>query len=392
MDIQVLLDSQERILNGTSMEPKRHLFDSIDWEQQLIAITGQRGTGKTTLLIQRVKANRDSGKYLYISADSLYIYGFKLIEVALAHYDNGGEYLYIDEIHKYEKWSGEVKHIYDSIPKLKVVFTGSSILDILKGYGDLSRRAVPYILHGLSFREYLNFELELDLPVVDLETISAGRFPLTIEQPLYHFNNYLKKGFYPFYQEKSFEIKMINVVNAIMEVDLVHYLDLKPSTIMKLKKLLRIIAESVPFKPNISKLAEKTNISRNLLVEYLNYLERAGLISQFASSAKGIQGLAKPEKVYLDNTNLNFTLVEPHKSDIGNVRETFFMSQLRTLGKEISIPPKGDFLLGDTVYEVGGKNKKIANYKNMERVILAKDDIIVAYQNQIPLYQFGFLY
>ncbi|KAA3650988.1 MAG: ATP-binding protein [Bacteroidetes bacterium] len=389
--MQRLINAQDRILESTSLNQKRYLFDSLDFEQQLIAITGQRGTGKTTMLLQKVKENRASGKYLYVSADSLFIYNLKLHEVALNHYENGGEYLYIDEIHKYENWSGEIKHIYDSIPKLNVLFTGSSILDILKGYGDISRRAVPYILHGLSFREYLNFELKLNLPQVDFKTICEGKFNLEIEKPLFHFKNYLEKGYYPFYKEKSFELKMHQVINAIMEVDLVHYLDLKPSTIIKLKKLLQLISASVPFKPNISKLAEKTNISRNLMVEYFNYLERAGLIKQLTSSAKGIQGLAKPEKVYLDNTSLIYTLVGEQNSDIGNVRETFFVSQVSTQ-KEISIPLKGDFLIEDTIFEIGGQNKKMSNYKDLPKVILAKDDITSAYQNQIPLYQFGFLY
>ncbi len=312
-------------------------------------------------------------------------------EVALQHYQNGGKRLFVDEIHKYENWSGEIKHIYDSISQMQLVFTGSSILDILKGYGDLSRRAATYMLHGLSFREYLNYELNQDFAKVDLEKICKGELIDEIDKPYFHFNNYLQKGYYPFYKEGAFEQKLLNVINAILEVDLLQYLDLRASTIGKLKKLLQIIAESVPFKPNLSKIAEKTSISRNLLLEYLSYMERAGLIHLVPASPKGIQGLSKPEKIYLNNPNLSYCLSNSQQVDTGNVRETFFLSQL-SVQFQLNIPKKGDFQWKDQLFQIGGINKTVADYKEQKHITFALDKLEVPFKNQIPLWHFGFLY
>lgn len=389
--MQRLIDTQNRILRQADTSIKRYLYKQINWKNRLIAITGQRGTGKTTILIQRIKEAENSNEYLYISADSLFIYKLSLFEIALNFRNNGGKYLFIDEIHKYPSWSGEIKHIYDAIPDLNIVFTGSSILDIMKGYADLSRRAIHYTLQGLSFREYLLFETKVDFPTFTLDEIIHQKVTINLDKPLFHFNNYLKKGFYPFYKEEDFELKLMSVINTVLEVDLVQYLDLKPSTIAKLKKLLQIISESVPFKPNISKIADLTSISRSLLPEYFNYLERAGLITMLPSHTKGIQALGKPEKMYLSNTNLCHILVGNDNANIGNVRETFFASQLTSL-HTLSIPKKGDFLVNELTFEFGGKNKTKSQIVDITNSYLVKDDIEVGYQNTIPLWHFGFVY
>ncbi|MBE7443660.1 MAG: hypothetical protein KFKLKKLM_00254 [Flavobacteriales bacterium] len=389
--MQRLIDTQNRILRQADTSIKRYLYKQINWKNRLIAITGQRGTGKTTILIQRIKEAENSNEYLYISADSLFIYKLSLFEIALNFRNNGGKYLFIDEIHKYPSWSGEIKHIYDAIPDLNIVFTGSSILDIMKGYADLSRRAIHYTLQGLSFREYLLFETKVDFPTFTLDEIIHQKVTINLDKPLFHFNNYLKKGFYPFYKEEDFELKLMSVINTVLEVDLVQYLDLKPSTIAKLKKLLQIISESVPFKPNISKIADLTSISRSLLPEYFNYLERAGLITMLPSHTKGIQALGKPEKMYLSNTNLCHILVGNDHANIGNVRETFFASQLTSL-HTLSIPKKGDFLVNELTFEIGGKNKTKSQIVDITNSYLVKDDIEVGYQNTIPLWHFGFVY
>ncbi|MBX2960166.1 MAG: ATP-binding protein [Flavobacteriales bacterium] len=389
--MQRLIDTQNRILRQADTSIKRYLYKQINWKNRLIAITGQRGTGKTTILIQRIKEAENSNEYLYISADSLFIYKLSLFEIALNFRNNGGKYLFIDEIHKYPSWSGEIKHIYDAIPDLNIVFTGSSILDIMKGYADLSRRAIHYTLQGLSFREYLLFETKVDFPTFTLDEIIHQKVTINLDKPLFHFNNYLKKGFYPFYKEEDFELKLMSVINTVLEVDLVQYLDLKPSTIAKLKKLLQIISESVPFKPNISKIADLTSISRSLLPEYFNYLERAGLITMLPSHTKGIQALGKPEKMYLSNTNLCHILVGNDNANIGNVRETFFASQLTSL-HTLSIPKKGDFLVKELTFEIGGKNKTKSQIVDITNSYLVKDDIEVGYQNTIPLWHFGFVY
>ena len=389
--MQRLFDTQTRLLQLTDTDKKRYLFDQINWSNRLIAITGQRGTGKTTLLLQRILELDNNQENLYITADSLFIYKLSMFEIALEFRNNGGKTLFIDEVHKYPNWSGEIKHIYDTIQDLNVVFTGSSILDVLKGYGDLSRRGIHYSLHGMSFREYLHFETGIEYPVISLENILNQEAKINLTNPLFHFKNYLKKGVYPFYRELDFELRLLNVVNAILEVDLVQYLELKPSSIAKLKKLLQIISESVPFKPNISKIAALSNISRTLLPDYLTYLHRAELITLLHSNTKGIQGLGKPEKIYLNNSNLANAIVEPNAVNIGNIRETFFMSQMNVL-HPVTIPKKGDFYVDNITFEIGGKNKPKTQIKNIDNSFLVKDDIETGYKNIIPLWYFGFLY
>ena len=389
--MQRLIDTYHRLLQQTTLSKKRYLYQKINWENRLIAVTGQRGVGKTTLLLQKIKESKNTKKHLYISADSLFIYKLSLFEIALDFRNNGGKHLYIDEIHKYSNWSGEIKHIYDTIPDLNIVFTGSSILDVMKGYGDLSRRAVHYTLSGMSFREYLLFEINIDFPKYSLEDVIENKVKIDLENPLFYFKKYLLKGYYPFYKEIDFELKLLNVVNIVLEVDLLQYLELKPSTIAKLKKLLQIISESVPFKPNISKIAALTNISRSLLLDYFNYLQQSGLITMINSSTKGIQALGKPEKIYLNNTNLFIALTGGLNINIGNIRETFFMSQLSVM-HNITIPKKGDFYIDGYTFEIGGKNKKSHQISNITNSFLVKDDIENAYKNNIPLWHFGFLY
>ncbi|MFT6717366.1 MAG: putative AAA+ superfamily ATPase, partial [Saprospiraceae bacterium] len=266
-----------------------------------------------------------------------------------------------------------------------------SILDIMKGYADLSRRAVHYTLQGMSFREYLYFETGTAYDIYDIATLVKNGFKEEVESPLYHFNRYLNKGYYPFYKEPDFELRLLSVVNTILEVDLIQYLDLRPSTTAKLKKLLQIISESVPFKPNLTKIAELTGISRSLLLDYIKYLERAGLISLLNTSTKGIQALGKPEKIYLNNTNLNYALGGQLNTNLGNVRETFFMSQL-AMQTEVTIPEKGDFLVSNYCFEVGGRSKTKKQIQGVENAFVVKDDIEFSQGNIIPLWHFGFLY
>jgi predicted AAA+ superfamily ATPase len=388
--MEALIQTHKRVINTKISDKKRYLFHEINWNNRLIGITGQRGTGKTTLLIQKIKEAENQEEHLYISADSLFIYDKNLFEIALSFRNTGGKYLYIDEVHKYENWSGVIKHIYDTIPDLNIIFTGSSILDILKSYGDLSRRAVHYKLHGMSFREYLYFETNQSILPTTIEEIITSKFKPEIELPLMHFKNYLSKGYYPFYTQDEFELRLENVINTVLEVDLVHYLDLKPATIIKLKKLLQIIAESVPFKPNVSKISELTQISRIILPDYFSYLERAGLISQLVSSTKGIRSLNKIEKMFLQNTNLSYVFSKGNP-DIGNLRETFFISQFLNK-EELSIPEKGDFQYENITFEIGGKNKTNKQLQGLENAYLLKDDIEFSYSNSLPLWHFGFLY
>jgi predicted AAA+ superfamily ATPase len=357
----------------------------------MLGIIGARGVGKTTMILQYIKENLDSKSALYVSADDMYFGENKLIDLADDFYKNAGEYLFIDEIHKYPDWSRELKNIYDSFPTLKVIFTGSSVLDILKGSADLSRRAVIYKLQGLSFREYLKLFHDYETEIYTLEQIINNEVKLeNIQHPLPLFTDYLKRGYYPFGIENEMNLRLGQIIVQTLETDIPQYANLNVGTSRKLKRLLSIIAESVPFKPNFSKISEMINVSRNSLDDYFSYMEKAGLIEQLRNETSGIQGLGKVDKVYLDNTNIIFNLVG-EKSNIGNLRETFFFNQMRVKNEVIS-SKRADFVIENYTFEVGGKNKGLKQIQGLKNAFIVKDDIELGYLNTIPLWQFGLTY
>jgi predicted AAA+ superfamily ATPase len=369
----------------------RYLYKDIDWNARLISIIGARGTGKTTLLLQHIKLRKIEDESLYVSADNIYFSRNNLFSLAGSFYKYGGKYLFIDEVHKYRNWSQEIKNIYDSYPGLHVVFTGSSILDIYKGFGDLSRRALSYTLHGLSFREFLLFEAGIQVKPASLETLCKGNRVFEIQKPLPLFKDYLKHGYYPFYKEGQFTLRLHAMINTILEVDIPKYMGLKTASIDKLKLLLQIITESSPFKPNMSKIAEMMEVSRNILPDYFSYLERTNLVLLLKSNTKGIRALGKPAKVYLNNTNL-MSVLSPKDKNTGNIRETFFLNQL-SVAHSCTLPVSGDFLVdGHFLFEVGGKNKSRKQIAGHEHAYVVKDDIEYGYGNNIPLWYFGMLY
>lgn len=381
----------EILLQNTSTEFKRYLYNKIAWDSRLVGVVGPRGVGKTTMILQYIKENLDSRKALYASADDLYFSDNRLYDLADNFYKSAGEYLFIDEIHKYPDWSRELKNIYDSFPTLKVVFTGSSILDILKGSSDLSRRALIYNLQGLSFREYLKLFHNYEYRSYSLEEIVNNDVKLTdIKHPLPLFKDYLKRGYYPFTLEDEVDIRLGQVVVQTLEVDIPQYANLNVGTSRKLKHLLSIIAESVPFKPNFSKISQIINVSRNSLDDYFSYMEKAGLIGQLRNEFAGLRGLGKVEKVYLDNTNIIYNLVGD-KSNSGNVRETFFFNQMRLYNK-IKSSKKSDFIVDEYTFEVGGKSKQQKQIEQDGKSFIVKDDIEFGYLNVIPLWAFGFNY
>ncbi|MFH2141637.1 MAG: AAA family ATPase [Bacteroidota bacterium] len=383
-------DIYKEMLDNTSISFKRYLLKKINWESRLIAITGARGTGKTSLMLQKIKLDKLVQKSLYVSVDNIYFTNNSIFDMAGTFYKYGGRYLYLDEVHKYKGWSQEIKNMYDSYPDLKIVFSGSSILDIYKGFGDLSRRVVPYTLNGMSFREYLVFETGKHYKKLGLKDILSHQVDYHIESPLAFFRNYLKEGYYPFYKEKDYTIRLNGVINAVLETDIPKYLELKVSTIEKLKQLLQIISESVPFKPNFSKIAEIIGVSRNMMHEYFSYLERAGLIMQLHDKTKGVRALGKVNKVYLNNPNLVYNLSET-SSNIGNIRETFMLNQLRMIGN-VFAAEKGDFTIDDMVFEVGGKGKTDRQIKEAGKGFVVKDEIEHGFGNVLPLWHFGLLY
>lgn len=389
--MRTLYQKFETLLQSTTTDFKRYLYDKVSWDSRMTGIIGARGVGKTTMVLQYIKENLDSKKALYVSADDMYFGENRLFDLADNFYKNAGEYLFIDEIHKYTDWSQELKNIYDSFPALKIVFTGSSVLDILKGSADLSRRAIIYKLQGLSFREYLKLFHNYENEVYSLEQIVNNEVKLTdISHPLPLFNDYLKRGYYPFGLENELDLRLGQIIVQTLETDIPQYANLNVGTGRKLKRLLSIIAESVPFKPNFSKISGIIGVSRNSLHDYFLYMEKAGLIGQLRNETSGIRGLAKVEKVYLDNTNIIYNLVGD-KSNIGNIRETFFFNQMR-LKNEVISSEKADFIIENYTFEVGGKNKQQAQIEKDGKSFLVKDDIEFGYLNVIPLWAFGLNY
>lgn len=380
----------ETLLQHTPTNFKRYLYHEISWNSRMIGIIGARGVGKTTLILQYIKENLGR-KALYVSADDLYFGDNLLFDLAEDFYKNAGRYLFIDEIHKYAHWSRELKNIYDSFPDLKIVFTGSSVLDILQGSADLSRRAIIYRLHGLSFREYLELFHDIKANVYTLEQIVNNEVKLpNVQHPLPLFDDYLKRGYYPFGLEPELELRLAQIIVQVLEIDIPQYANLSIGTIRKIKRLLSIIAESVPFKPNFSKIAAIIEVSRNSLDDYFSYMEKAGLILQLRSTTAGIRGLGKVDKVYLENTNILFNLVGD-QSDTGNLRKTFFFNQMR-VKNEVRSSPKADFKVNDYTFEVGGKNKRQAQIDQDGQSFVVKDGIEYGHRNVVPLWAFGLNY
>ena len=386
-----LKDYYRKMLQETDTGFSRYMFSEINWENRLIGLVGPRGVGKTTLVLQHVKLNLNPDKTLYVTADDLYFSSKTLLDLAGDFLKQGGKQLIIDEIHKYKEWSRELKLIYDYHPKLKVIFTGSSILDINKGAADLSRRAIMYRIQGLSFREYLKMFHNIDAKTYTLKQIIEHKVKIPgLEHPLPLFNDYLQRGYYPFMQEPDFSIRLRQIVSITLESDIPQYADMNVATGRKLKQLMMQITESVPFKPNFSKLGAVIGVSRNNIADYCLYIEEAGLIAQLRNSAGGIAGLRKVDKIYLENTNLLYNLTSAIPN-IGNVRETFFLNQTKAKYETLT-SPVSDFEIKGMTFEIGGKSKERKQIQTAKRGFVVKDNIEIGYENIIPLWHFGLMY
>lgn len=389
--MQTLFEYSNRLISNVDKKFTRYLYNRIHWENRLIGIVGPRGVGKTTLVLQYIKNNLDVRHTLYVSAEDFYFAKHRLSDLASDFVKWGGKCLFIDEIHKYPDWSKELKLIYDYHNHLKVVFTGSSVLDLKKGSSDLSRRAVLYNLQGLSFREYLMLFHQIEVPVFNLNEILNHQVKVPqIAHPLPLFADYLKRGYYPFALEPDFDLKLLQVVHQTLESDIPVYAGMNVTKGRQLKQLMAIIAESVPFKPNMTKISEILAISRNVIADYLLYMEEAGMLAQLRDDTKGIRGLGKINKVYLDNTNLVYIL-GGENANKGNIRETFFLNQCRVYHQVVS-SNLADFKMEDKDFEIGGKNKGLKQIKTAENGFLVKDDIESGFFNTIPLWHFGLMY
>jgi len=377
----------------------RYLMDNINWNNRLIAIKGARGSGKTTLILQYIAKNLSvDHTILYISMEDLYFYKNTLLSLADEFVINGGKQLFLDEVHKYPDWSRELKLIYDKHKSLKIVFTSSSILEIHKAAYDLSRRAVEYYLKELSLREYIAVKYNMELPTYNLKEILEDHLLISkkiskIIKPVFEFNQYVYNGAYPYFNEgeREYVQKLQNTLSLILETDIPAVFKLDFNLIYKTKKLLYALATSSPFKPNITKLSERTGVSRPTLLQLLGYLEKAELIYQLRRNRTGISSLSKPEKIYLHNTNL-LHLLASENFNTGNIRETFFLNQLST-AHYVNYSNETDFIVDEKFsFEIGGKNKRQKQIRNLKDAYIIKDNIETGMANIIPLWLFGFLY
>jgi len=391
---------EKRILKEIPSIYKRYLYEKIDFSSQMIGIVGARGVGKTTLLLQytkELKENYPKYKSLYFSYDYPTNIDIKLFELAEEFSKIGGEYLIIDEIHKYKDFSTDLKAIYDFYPRLKVIFTGSCATSIYNSQADLSRRVVLYKMQGLSYREFLELKLDITLPKYNLKEILENSIDIidNIEEkilPLEYFTEYLEYGYYPFYfKDKNSYLQLLNaVINQTIDIDMVNLNLVKPSFTNKLKKLLVVIAGSNPFELNITKIAANIEVSRNTIYAYLQHLDKADLLNIVYNAKKGISKLSKPEKLYLNNSNIFYTLSSEAK--IGTIRETFFVSQVK-LEHTIETSDNGDFMVDNKyIFEVGGKNKSFKQIKDLDNSYLVIDTDNTQNTHKIPLWLFGFLY
>lgn len=398
--MEELIQYSANMVNAVSLKFKRYLWERINWKNRLIVITGARGVGKTTLMLQRIKHNQtaNKGKAMYVSLDDLWFARNSLVEFAGEFVKRGGRYLFLDEVHKYRNWSRELKNSYDYFPELNIVATGSSALDIFRGEADLSRRVMVYRLNGLSFREYIEYRYGHTFPattLIELLENAAGKVRPVLEQvrPIGLFEEYIQWGYFPFFSEglEEYHHRIRQIVNHVLEVDLPSVENIDYNAVHHLRTLLSVISEITPFKPNVLKLSNQIGISRETLIRYLHLMERADLLLLLRSGTRGISKMNKPEKIYLNNPNLFHALGEVH-ANTGSIRETFFYNQLQP-GHRIAYTSSGDFLVDDIyTFEVGGKNKKQRQISGLQNAYIAADNIEFGDQNRIPLWLFGFLY
>jgi len=404
--MQELFETSNKLIRSVRHDYHRFLYKQIDWEGRLIEIYGPRGVGKTTLMLQKAGElnNRIPGQSLYVTMDDLYFYTHHILEAADGFVKYGGKYLFLDEVHRYpakyptHDWSAEIKNIYDKFPELHVVYSGSSVLKLFKGHGDLSRRKIAWHLPGLSFCEFLLFNGVNGLPSLTLDDVldhhvEAAETILEKVKVFRWFEEYLKNGYYPFYRESPdhYFNRLKDIITVIIENDIPAVTDIPYDTSVKLKKLLAVIAGSVPYTPNLTRIGLDLHVAdQRTLLKYLNFLDKAELISILSREGKGRQLLKKPDKLYLDNTNLLYCFT-PHP-ETGMVRETFFLNQTR-LDLQVTFPGAGDFLLnGKQLFEIGGKNKDRRKLTRQPEAYLALDGIETGYGRTIPLWMFGFLY
>ncbi len=397
--MEAVIKFSDKRLRNTKFDFERYLLSKIDWSDRLISIPGSRGAGKTTLMLQYMKKTYGtSGKALYMSLDNTYFTSNSLIDTVESFAKYGGEAFFIDEVHKYPNWSIELKNIYDEYPELKVVFSASSILELYKGEGDLSRRLSTYYLPPLSLREFIELEHNIKFPVFGLNDIlekhkDISRLICEKIKPLPVFKDYLIYGALPFYRESrnKYHERLINVINLTLDYDLPSVTPVIYAHVIKIKQLLKIISGLVPYKPNITKLAAQTGIDRKTVLKYLDLLKKSELTRQINSASKSDSVFTKPEKIYLGNPNLMYCLCD-EKPNMGTLRETFFAQQL-SVNHNVYSSKESDFLIDNHyTFEVGGPKKGSRQILDVPNAFIAADEIEHGFAHKIPLWMFGFMY
>lgn len=398
-DLSRLYSLSSRRVRDISIQYFRHLMSRIDWKNRLILLMGARGTGKTTMLLQRMKtAFPDSQEALYLSLDHLWFKTHSVYEAVEAHVQNGGTHVFLDEVHYLEDWERLIKNLYDDFPSLHIVYTGSSVLKLRKAQADLSRRQSEYVLPGLSFIEYMELEGHTGIQSVKLEELLENHVRLASDLTegisiLKYFHTYIRNGYYPYYKEvhSGYEERIQQVINQILESDYPAVENISVATIQKAKKMLMILAEQAPQTPNMSRLYAELETDRNQGLKMLKMLSEANLLSLLSSDAASLKNMSRPGKIYCDNPNIMYALYP--EADIGCVRETFFLNQLRSAGYSALYPKQGDFLINNhDLFEVGGKGKTFAQIKDLPDSYLAVDDTEIGSGHRIPLWMFGLLY
>lgn len=398
--METLFRAYNRRLEETQTNYLRYLYNSIDWNERLIGIKGAKGVGKTTMLLQHIKLtfpNRTQA--FYVSLDNIWFSSHALTELVEYLYTHGVTHLFLDEVHKYKTWVRELKNIYDDYPQLHITFTGSSLLEIDNAEGDLSRRLRIYMLHGLSFREYLDITGTAHLPLFTLQDILSGHMQqasaITSQiKVIPHFEKYIRSGYYPFFletgSEESYFERLQQVVSTVIENDIPTVEKIEYETLQKAKRLLMILAQSAPFTPNIANMCNLLSTTRNQLIHLLSLLERAALIRQLHADNKGLKALGKPDKILFNNTNLMHALGSI--ADDGTSRESFF-SAMMSYSHTIQYARQGDLQVdGKYLFEVGGKKKGFTQIADYPDSYVVADNIEIGYGNKIPLWLFGFLY
>ena len=395
--LEKLFEKSNQILKLQNYKYKRYFYNTINFDDKMLGILGSRGVGKTTVIIQYLNSlELSKSKKLYFSADSITTSSLSLYDIADEFSKNGGKVLAIDEIHKYKDFEKELKEIYDFLD-LKVIFSGSSAMQLEHKKADLSRRAVLYRVSGLSFREFLELKLDMKFSSYSLDEIVKNHREIADEitskiKPFEYFKEYLQYGYFPYYFEntQTYSMKLEETVNTVIESDLPIIFSIEPQNIQKLKQLVNLICSSKPYELNITNLSKKIGINRNTLYQYIHYLTMGNIFLALKGKTKGDSIFSKPQKLYLNNPNLSFSYCQ--SNEIGTLREQFFLNML-SQRYDVSYPKVGDFLVDDRyTFEVGGKNKSFEQIKGIENSFVVADDIEIGFANKVPLWLFGFLY